>query len=84
MSTVKTAISIDESLFKKVDKLSNELHISRSLIFSQAVKYIIEMKENLELIRKINQAFSDFPDSNERKLQKLSKSKYLKVIKGTW
>jgi metal-responsive CopG/Arc/MetJ family transcriptional regulator len=58
MSTIKTAISIDKDLYKKIQKLSQQLNISKSNIFSQAVEYMITRKSNLELLKKINNAYS--------------------------
>lgn len=64
MGTIKTAISIDEVIFKQVDKLSKKLHISRSSFFSQAAQYMIEKDENLELLKKINAAVENQSDDD--------------------
>lgn len=84
MAAIKTAISIDEVLFDKINRLSDEIKLSRSQIFSQAVRYFIEKKDNLELIRKINQAYSDVIDENEIELLGKSKRKYKEIVKETW
>ncbi|MCK4760827.1 MAG: ribbon-helix-helix protein, CopG family [Candidatus Aminicenantes bacterium] len=84
MTAIKTAISIDDRLFDQINKLSNELKISRSQIFSQAVRYFIERKNNLELVRKINRAYSDVLDEDEMERLEMSKQKYKEVIKETW
>jgi len=84
MSTVKTAISIDRKLFEKINKLSDEIKLSRSQIFSQAVKYFIDRKTNLELVRRINRAYSDIIDEDEAELQERSKQKYAEIIEEEW
>ena len=84
MAVVKTAISIDESLFDKISKLSNEIKLSRSQIFSQAVRYFIDRKNNLELVRKINQTYSDVLDEDEIKLLEKSKIKYKEILEEEW
>jgi metal-responsive CopG/Arc/MetJ family transcriptional regulator len=84
MGTVKTAISLDKELFIKVEKLSNKLHLSRSGFFSQAAEYIIKKNEKLELLQKINQAYSDLPEAVENTNLKKAKLKYSQIIKGTW
>lgn len=84
MSTIKTAISIDEALYNKVTKLSNKLSIPKSRIFSQSVEYLIEKDENIELIREINKAYNEPPDENEKLLISKMKSKHSKLIKGSW
>jgi metal-responsive CopG/Arc/MetJ family transcriptional regulator len=84
MAVIKTAISIDERLFDKINRLSDEIKLSRSQIFSQAVKYFIERKSNLELVRKINQAYSDVLDEDEIALLEKSKRKYKEILKEGW
>jgi metal-responsive CopG/Arc/MetJ family transcriptional regulator len=84
MAVIKTAISIDERLFDKINRLSDEIKLSRSQIFSQAVKYFIERKSNLELVRKINQAYSDVLDEDEMERLDKSKRKYKEILKEEW
>lgn len=54
MSITKTAISIDEGLFQKAEELSSKLQVSRSQLFSQAIEYLINRNESLEIIQKLN------------------------------
>jgi len=84
MAVIKTAISIDESLFDKINRLSEEIKLSRSQIFSQAVRYFIERKNNLELVRKINRAYPDVLDEDEMAQLEKSKRKYKEIIKEEW
>lgn len=84
MGTIKTAISIDSNLFEKINKLSEEIKLSRSQIFSQAVKYFIERKNNLELVRRINRAYPDVIDEDEKELLESSKHKYAEIIEEEW
>ena len=84
MAVIKTAISIDERLFDKINRLSDEIKLSRSQIFSQAVKYFIERKSDLELVRKINQAYSDVLDEDEMERLDKSKRKYKEILKEEW
>jgi hypothetical protein len=64
MNTVKTAISIDVKTFRKVEKLTRKLHISRSQFFGQAARHMIEKDDNLDLVRKINASFLESGDDN--------------------
>lgn len=68
-STVKTAISIDSGIYRKVESLSRKLHISKSRFFTQAAQYMIEKNDNLELLKKINAACTD-ADSEEGRLKR--------------
>jgi metal-responsive CopG/Arc/MetJ family transcriptional regulator len=68
-TSVKTAISMQKELFKEVNKLAGELHVSRSRLFVMAVQDFIKKKESQDLLSQINNAFSDQPDSEEIKIQ---------------
>jgi len=39
MPNIKTAVSLDESLFAQADNLAKKLHISRSRFFSLLITY---------------------------------------------
>lgn len=84
MATIKTAISIDKSLFDSVSKLAAEIKLSRSQIFSQAVQYFIDKKNDLDLVRRINRAYPDILDADETELLEKSKKKYKEIVKETW
>jgi hypothetical protein len=80
MPTIKTAISIDKSLYKKIEKLSHELDMPKSRIFSQAVEYIVEKKDNLELLKKINAAYPDKMDNPNSEYLKAAKKTYSTIV----
>ncbi len=66
MPSIKTAVSLDEILFAKAENLSKKLHISRSRLFSLALKAFIRRLENEDLLLEINNAYADFPDQDEQ------------------
>lgn len=80
MPGVKTAISLDEKLFDKVNKLANELHVSRSRLFTLAVKDYLKKQENQTLLAQLNDAYADHPDEEERKISSSMKSKHSKIM----
>ena len=80
MPGVKTAISLDEKLFDKVNKLANELHVSRSRLFTLAVKDYLQKQENQTLLAQLNDAYTDHPDEEERKISLSMKSKHGKIM----
>lgn len=79
MPGVKTAISLDEELFEKVNKLANELHISRSKVFTIAVKDYLKKQENQRLLAQLNDVYSDQPDEEERKISASMKTKHREI-----
>jgi len=84
-TSIKTAISMQEELFKEVNKLAGELHVSRSRLFVMAVQDFIEKKKSHNLLSQINNAFNDHPDSEEIKIQsKMRKKQARKLEKESW
>ena len=79
-NTVKTAISMQEELFEQVNKLAEELRISRSKLFVIAVQDFIKKNENHDFLAQINKAFADYPDSNELQVQSSMKKKQAKTL----
>jgi metal-responsive CopG/Arc/MetJ family transcriptional regulator len=82
MSYMKTAISIDESLFRKAEKLSSKLQISRSQLFAQALEYLIERSETLEIIQKLNTIYGQ-DDAEAKAISKVGKKK-MKGLAEKW
>jgi metal-responsive CopG/Arc/MetJ family transcriptional regulator len=66
MPHVKTAISLDESLFEEVEALARKMGISRSQLFAKAVEDFIRRRENEELLERLNAAHADGLDKEER------------------
>jgi hypothetical protein len=85
MATIKTAISIDEGIFHQVETMTKKMHISRSQFYSQAAKFMIERKENMELLRKINDAYGVIQESEEEKTLRTNERNYaLKRTRHRW
>ena len=74
-NSVKTAISIHKDLFNEVNSLASELNLSRSKVFVLAAQDFIKKYHNRSLLKKINQAYSESPDSEEIKIANKMKTK---------
>lgn len=59
MTTIKTAVSIEESLFQRVEELAGELQVPRSRIFSMALESYIERYDTQKLIEILNEVYAD-------------------------
>jgi metal-responsive CopG/Arc/MetJ family transcriptional regulator len=82
---VKTAISLDDELFQKIEAISKELQISRSRLFALAVREFIARHENLNLLQAINLAYDDEEsDSGEKILRDSMRSKQRDLVEGQW
>ena len=82
MPNVKTAISIEKTIFEKIDILAKDLKISRSRLFSMAAKEFIERHKNLELLQSLNQAYEDAPKSEPTVRQ--MRSRHYRLVKDQW
>ena len=80
MPGVKTAISIDEKIFKRVNTLAKEMHISRSHLFTLAVTDFLIKQENQSILAQLNKAYSDTPTDEEVKVTKSMQFKHGEII----
>jgi len=65
MAHVKTAISLDETLFRDAEVWAEKLGFSRSQLFAKAVAEYIREQENQELLRRLNEAHAHGPDEED-------------------
>jgi len=77
---MKTAISIPDDLFNEVDRVARESHSSRSQIFCQAVTEYLEKHRARKLFEKLNKAYKDREDADEKRLRKKSRDYYRREI----
>jgi len=82
MTTIKTAISINEPLFLAVEKLAQELNISRSSLFVMAVEKFLQQHQNQKLLAKLNEVYVQ-PDEAEAMRQVISQY-HQKLVQGAW
>jgi hypothetical protein len=83
-TTVKTAISIQKSLFEQAESLAHELHVSRSELFGLAIETFVKNHQNQRLLQEINKAYSGDPDPGEQvRLSKMRKL-HRKVVRDKW
>jgi len=83
MSNVKTAISLDESLFHEIETIVRELEISRSRFFTLAAQEFIQRKKSRQLLEAINAAYEDSPDEEEAEMMRRMK-KYARTVVDEW
>ncbi len=66
MAHVKTAISIEESLFREAESLAENMNVSRSKLFAAAVSEFISKYKNQQLLAEINAAYDDATGKQEK------------------
>ena len=84
MANVKTAISIDKVLFEQINKLADELNVSRSHLFVLAVEEFIQRHENQQLLEQLNQAYDDMPSTEEEQHLEGLRLRHRQQVEGEW
>lgn len=84
MQNIKTAISIQKNLFDQADNLARTMNVSRSKLFVMALEDYLERQKNRELLTQINAAYSEEPDSAEKKLRNKARGQHRLLVEGEW
>lgn len=84
MPNVKTAISIQKSLFEQAERVARKMKISRSRLFALALEDYLGREQNRELLTKINAAYADEPDSTEQTLRRKARGTHRRIVRGEW
>jgi metal-responsive CopG/Arc/MetJ family transcriptional regulator len=84
MESIKTAISIEKSLFAQANALARKLKVSRSRLFVLALEDFIREQENRELLEKINAVYENEPDETEKTLRRKARKSHRRLIEGQW
>jgi metal-responsive CopG/Arc/MetJ family transcriptional regulator len=84
MATIKTAISIQESLFEQVNDLAEELQIPRSQLFTLAVEEFIKRHENHTIFEALNEVYAAAPDPDEESLREGMRRQHRQLVEGQW
>jgi metal-responsive CopG/Arc/MetJ family transcriptional regulator len=80
MASVKTAISLDESLYKQVEALAQEMKTSRSQVFSLAVEEYLRRRRNRALLDAINAAYADGLDEEDEQWLRWARAQQRQIL----
>lgn len=83
MAIVKTAISIDEAIFRQAEEVAGLLKVSRSRAFALAMEDFAKRQENRRLLEQINAAYDDTPDPEEQARLRSAQRLHRKIV-DTW
>lgn len=81
MAHVKTAISLDESLFREAEEWAGKLGISRSQFYAKAVEEYVRERENEELLQRLNEAHADGPDEEDEEALRHAQALHLDMLR---
>jgi metal-responsive CopG/Arc/MetJ family transcriptional regulator len=81
---MKTAISIEDDLLREADRAAGEMHLSRSRLFSVALREYLQRRRANEILQQLNRVYADGPSVEERRLTGKMKAKFRSTIKEQW
>ena len=84
MAKVKTAISLPSQLFDVAEEVAGKMGVSRSRLYAIALESFLEKRENEELILRINNAYADETDAEERAARAAMKTQQRRLLKDEW
>jgi len=84
MPIVKTAISLQESLFERADALARQLHLSRSQLFSRALDDFLKRHESRMLLEAINRSLEGEPETDETERLRRMRDVQRRRVEGQW
>jgi metal-responsive CopG/Arc/MetJ family transcriptional regulator len=84
MANIKTAVSIERSLFEEAERIADEMKVSRSGLFALALQDFIRHHQNQELLRRIDEAYQDAPDTDEQERLRKMRRKHRKAVESEW
>lgn len=81
MAHVKTAVSMDEGLFRNAEEWAGKLGVSRSQLFARAVEEYVRRREDEELLARLNEAHADGPDEEDRAALRHGQALHLDMLR---
>jgi len=83
-TTIKTAISMEKSLFEQAEALAEQMRVSRSRLFVLAVESYIKRHQSQSLLNEINSSYSNQPEPSEQKRFSHMRRSHRKIVEGEW
>jgi metal-responsive CopG/Arc/MetJ family transcriptional regulator len=82
--TMKTAISLEESLLEEADDLARKMHVSRSRLVSLALRDYLEHRRREDRLDRLNEVYGESSEAGEARLLPKMKAKFQRTIKDGW
>jgi len=85
MANIKTAVSIQESIFEQVETIAHEMKVSRSRLFGLALEIFIRDYQDRRLFEAINQACAEVSDDplEQSRLRQIRRQ-HRRMVEGEW
>jgi len=84
MATIKTAISLQDTLFTQVEEIAHTLQMSRSQLVSVALEAFVQRYQNQQLLAALNRAYEDAPSPAEPTRTPARRRQHRQIVEGEW
>jgi len=81
MSTVKTAISLEQPLLERIDEVAQELELPRSRLLARAAEDFLRRHENARLLARLNSAYAEGPTPEEAALGRARRRTHRRIVR---
>jgi metal-responsive CopG/Arc/MetJ family transcriptional regulator len=80
MAIVKTAISLDASLFEEAECAAREMQMSRSRLYALALRDYLRRRENRRIIEELNEVYAEEPTEEDKAYLRGMRKLYAKTL----
>ena len=84
MPNVKTAIWIDEDVFRQAEEVACLLKVSRSRAFAMAMEEFAKRQKSEQITRQINDAYTNEAESEDRQIVRQMRSAHRHRAEMEW
>lgn len=84
MATIKTAISLQNSIFEQVDDLARDLNVSRGQLVTLALEELVRCHQNQQLLESINRAYDSTASSDDLANTSARRRQHRRMVEGEW
>ena len=82
--TVKTAISMDVTLFEEAETMASQMKVSRSRLISMALDEFLRRHRNRDMLNRLNAAYADAGANEAPNVARLRRATHRQQVEGTW
>ncbi len=81
---MKTAISVDDDLVREADRTAREIGVSRSRLFSLAMRNFLRNRRHEKIVEELNRVYGGEPEKAATPQAARMKAKFRSTIQERW
>ncbi len=84
MPTIKTAISIDEHVFRQAEEVACLLKVSRSRAFALAMEDFARRQKSEQITRQLNETYANEAENEDREIVRQMRPTHRRLAEAEW